>query len=174
MPERPIECSDCKKKTHIHYTEIVNSEVNKLDMCADCPVYKKKVDGGARVPVNHLKQDKKKDETQSLCGTCGTTLEAIQTGGNLGCQDCYTSFESSILEELLNIHALPATYNDPKLLAASLHKGKEPGEVRQIGPSAQLVALNEALDETLAKEDYEQAAWLRDQIKQLTENSNGK
>jgi protein arginine kinase activator len=31
--------------------------------------------------------------------------------------------------------------------------------------------LNEALNETLKKEDYEQAAWLRDQIKAITEKT---
>jgi protein arginine kinase activator len=39
-----------------------------------------------------------------------------------------------------------------------------------INPSSRLLALNEALKETLSREDYEQAAWLRDQIKALTES----
>jgi protein arginine kinase activator len=32
--------------------------------------------------------------------------------------------------------------------------------------------LNEALNETLTREDYEQAAWLRDQIKELMEKAD--
>ena len=36
----------------------------------------------------------------------------------------------------------------------------------------QLVALHQALHETLSREDYEQAAWLRDQIKALTEGKD--
>jgi protein arginine kinase activator len=35
-----------------------------------------------------------------------------------------------------------------------------------------LTALNEALVETLSREDYEQAAYLRDEIKSLTEGSD--
>ncbi len=51
--------------------------------------------------------------------------------------------------------------------------GRAPGEKIEISPSLKLIALNEALSETLSREDYEQAAWLRDQIKKLTESPNG-
>ena len=53
--------------------------------------------------------------------------------------------------------------------ALPLHIGRAPGEANEISPSLRLLALNEALNETLKREDYEQAAWLRDQIKDLTE-----
>ena len=51
-----------------------------------------------------------------------------------------------------------------------IHIGRAPGESLAISPSSRLLALNEALKETLNREDYEQAAWLRDQIKALTDN----
>jgi protein arginine kinase activator len=52
-----------------------------------------------------------------------------------------------------------------------VHIGRTPGEVHEISPSLRLLALNEALGEMLKSEDYEQAAWLRDQIKALTEQN---
>ena len=51
---------------------------------------------------------------------------------------------------------------------AALHTGRTPGETAKVSPAMRLVSLNEALNETLSREDYEQAAWLRDQIKKLT------
>ncbi|MBB64423.1 MAG: hypothetical protein CMO81_05110 [Waddliaceae bacterium] len=48
-----------------------------------------------------------------------------------------------------------------------VHVGRAPGQSAEMSPTLRLVALNEALKETLSREDYEQAAWLRDQIKEL-------
>jgi protein arginine kinase activator len=52
-----------------------------------------------------------------------------------------------------------------------VHIGRAPGQTQEMNPSMRLLALNEALNETLAQEDYEQAAWLRDQIKAITEEN---
>lgn len=53
-----------------------------------------------------------------------------------------------------------------------LHMGRLPGQAVEINPALKLLALNQALHETLSHEDYEQAAWLRDQIKELTDEEN--
>jgi protein arginine kinase activator len=57
----------------------------------------------------------------------------------------------------------------PVKKAGPIHIGRAPGESLTINLSSRLLALNEALKETLKREDYEQAALLRDQIKALTE-----
>jgi len=53
-----------------------------------------------------------------------------------------------------------------------LHLGKTPTKPVTIPTSSRLTALNEALNEALKKENYEQAAWIRDQIKALTEKGS--
>ena len=55
-----------------------------------------------------------------------------------------------------------------------LHIGRAPGEVVEINPTLRLIALNEALDETLIREEYEQAAVLRDQITAFKEKKDEK
>lgn len=50
-----------------------------------------------------------------------------------------------------------------------LHAGKSPDQTVEVSAASRIVSLNEALKEALKKENYEQAAWLRDQIKALTE-----
>ena len=50
-----------------------------------------------------------------------------------------------------------------------MHRGRQPGTLKKIDPSSRLMSLHQALNETLSREEYEQAAWLRDQIKILTE-----
>ena len=53
-----------------------------------------------------------------------------------------------------------------------LHIGKSPSIPVEMPASSRLTALNEALNEALKKENYEQAAWLRDQIKDLMEKTD--
>lgn len=107
------------------------------------------------------------------CGSCGTTLEEVKRGHRLGCMECYDVFGDLLLSEMLAANKL-----SPRVSAAKksvpIHIGRAPGESLAINPSSRLLALNEALRETLSREDYEQAAWLRDQIKALTENEGKK
>lgn len=168
LPERPLECSDCKKPISTHYSEIIGSVTNQSCMCSDCPVLEKHLFGlrGIAGP-----EGLKSDTTTGLaCGNCGTTLEAIRMGAPLGCSACYEVFEEIIISELLSLEKMP-----PRLATAkrsqSLHFGRVQGQAQEISSSMRLLALNEALTETLKREDYEQAAMLRDQIKALTDGT---
>ena len=37
------------------------------------------------------------------CPRCGTTLRELESGGQLGCIECYNTFNESILKDILNI-----------------------------------------------------------------------
>lgn len=136
-------------------------------MCADCPVLKRKL-RGAPTP-----QQQDKEQIAGLaCGDCGTTLESLQVGNPLGCSHCYEVFDEVILAELQAADKLPPRVAKPRK-SIPIHIGRAPGETIEISPTLKLLALNEALDETLKREDYEQAALLRDQINALQENTEG-
>jgi protein arginine kinase activator len=171
MSDRPIECSECKKKLLVSYTEIVGVSVNKWSMCNDCPILKRRGDG----EMAHVSSSKSNSSSNELkCPGCASTQESVRIGGVVGCRECYHVFEQDILQEFKTSSRIPSGFDKSLLQEKGLHLGKEPGEVRSISPSIQLIALNEALDETLSNEDYEQAAWLRDQIKQITEEQDEK
>ena len=40
MPERPLDCSECKKPLHVCYTEIVGDKMTRTVMCAIAPILK--------------------------------------------------------------------------------------------------------------------------------------
>jgi protein arginine kinase activator len=167
IPDRPLECSECKKPIAIRYTEIVGDSITRTSMCADCPELQRRLQG---VPAPQPGVSGQPEGTTGLaCGNCGTTLEALKVGTPLGCSVCYEVFDDVLLGELLSSRKIP-----PRLATAKksipIHIGRAPGESQEMNPSLRLLALNEALNETLKREDYEQAAWLRDQIKALTEN----
>ena len=164
MPERPLDCSECKKPIAVHYTEIVGDKTVQTAMCADCPHLEKRQHGSLQKATS----EGVRVETALACGNCGTSLDAIRMGHDLGCFECYEVFTDVIVDELIkegriSRHLSAASRSQP------LHIGRSPGEVSEISPTLRLIALNEALDETLIQEDYEQAALLRDQIRAIKE-----
>lgn len=170
VPERPLECTECKKPIAVYYTEVVGRNITRTCMCADCPELKKRLYGS---PEPAAGQQVGETKTGLACGNCGTTLESIRVGAAMGCSECYQVFEDIILPEIQASGKLPARLENAKK-SLPVHMGRTPGEVQELNPSLRLLALNEALNETLKREDYEQAAWLRDQIKALTEQPEKK
>ncbi|MFV0340062.1 MAG: UvrB/UvrC motif-containing protein [Parachlamydiaceae bacterium] len=162
--DRPLECSECKKPIKFRYTEIVGENVFRFHCCGDCPVLEKRLSGSKRLTQVYTQEV----HAGLACGNCGTTLESVRMGAHLGCSSCYEVFDEVILAELLAAKRLPARVS-PGKKSAPVHIGRAPGKIQEINPAMKLLALNEALADTLKREDYEQAALLRDQIKSLTE-----
>ncbi len=163
MTSRPLECSQCKKTVKVCYKEIIRDSITCTDMCADCPILENKLHGNAS-------QEKTTEKQKTLCcGNCGTSLESIKMGECVGCRDCYEIFADPLTSELIQTEAIP-----PALIkslgtksSTPLHAGRAPNTPADITLSTRLSSLNEALNEALKKENYEQAAYLRDQIKAL-------
>ena len=45
FPDRPLECSECKKPIAVRYTEIVGDTIIHTSMCADCPELQRRLHG---------------------------------------------------------------------------------------------------------------------------------
>lgn len=168
FPDRPLECTECKKPITVRYTEIYGDTINRTSMCADCPELLKRLHG---TPPGELVANQTGMPAGLECGNCGTTLEEVRRGHRLGCAECYTVFENVLLTEMeASLRLSPRLI--PLKKGAPVHIGRMPGQILAVNYSSKLLALNEALEETLSREDYEQAALLRDQIKALTEQEN--
>ncbi|MDB6081795.1 MAG: hypothetical protein JWO53_1067 [Chlamydiia bacterium] len=165
LPERHLECGECKKPIAVCYTEIVGKMIYRLGMCADCPILRQKLHGHE----SSLSAEEAK-ASGVACGGCGTLADEVKMGALLGCSLCYEVFQDLIIQELQTANRL-----SQKILGVqrvvSLHHGRYPGQIEGANPATKLLALHQALHETLSREDYEQAAWLRDQIKALTEEA---
>lgn len=164
-PDRPLECNDCKKPIAVHYTQIIGKVITRTSMCADCPFLERHLFGLRGT----LSKSQIEGETGLACGNCGTTLDALRVGSPMGCSTCYEVFEDFVFAELLSMAKMPARLATAKK-SQSLHYGRIQGAAPEISSSMRLLALNEALNETLKREDYEQAALLRDQIKALEDH----
>lgn len=165
FPERPLECCECRKNIANIYTEIVGNAVVRTSMCADCPELRKRLHGS----LAHRPGTAADEAAAGLaCGNCGTTLESLRIGLPVGCSECYEVFNDLLVAELIASGSIPERLGTTKK-SMPIHIGRAPGQAQEMNPTLRLLALNEALNETLKREDYEQAALLRDQIKELTE-----
>lgn len=165
--EKPFACSECKKEETIVYTVVENGTQTHTVLCQDCPELQRRLHGLSKEEI----EAKENHAHKLCCGCCGTTLDAIRTGHLLGCPECYEVFDEVIKQELLRKGAIPSRFSETKPHSI-MHIGRSPGSGPALSPSMRLLALNEALSETLEKEDYEQAALLRDQIKKITEEQH--
>ena len=170
LPDRPLECSECKKNIAIYYTELVGGTSVHTCMCSDCPVLQHKLFG---LSHEELERSQHGGHAGLACGNCGTTMESLRVGHPVGCSNCYEVFEELLISELHAMGKIPLRLVNAKK-SQPFYMGRSPGETEEISPSMRLLALNEALNETVKREDYEQAAWLRDQINALTKEQENK
>jgi protein arginine kinase activator len=170
--DRPVQCSHCKKPVKVIYKEIVDKTITRTEMCADCPVLQQKLYG--ETSAGPAEKGTFSKDSGLCCGNCRTTYESVKTGNPLGCKECYSVFADLLTTQLLEAGSIPARMKKNLLMkrGQTIHVGKSPEMAPSIGASSRILTLNEELNEALKKENYEHAAWIRDQIKALTKKDH--
>jgi len=93
------------------------------------------------------------------CPRCGFTQADFKKSGRLGCPECYHTFAEGLGGLLKTMHK------------GTRHAGKAPEALRQSRDlSDRLKTLQTKLTKAIKDEDFEQAAILRDEIKQMSEH----
>lgn len=96
--------------------------------------------------------------SEKVCPSCGMTLTELTKTSKLGCSKCYDVFDSYLEPVLKRIHG------------NLRHIGKLPESATAPFESENNIsALKGELSAAIAREDYEQAAVLRDKIRELEE-----
>jgi len=106
---------------------------------------------------------KAKKETKTKCPRCGLTYEDFKRVGRLGCGECYSAFKDSLLPLLKRIHG------------STQHYGKSPKKFKKVvkttvvtkGKKDELGDLKDKLQKAINMEEFEEAAKIRDKIKDL-------
>jgi protein arginine kinase activator len=97
-----------------------------------------------------------KGSSTQRCPVCGFTQADFKKAGRLGCSTCYATFTEALTALLKAMHK------------GTAHVGKVPQRAHRAGElTDKMRNLNESLQKAVAEENYESAASLRDQIKQL-------
>jgi protein arginine kinase activator len=163
-----MQCSICKEKpATVHLTQIVGDKMQKLDLCEDCAKAK-----GVNDPAGFALADlmlglgaaqeieQAAGGTEVKCSRCGFTQADFKKSGRLGCPECYKTFSEGLSGLLKTMHK------------GTRHIGKAPELMRAASENAdRLRTLEKKLQKAILSENFEEAAQLRDQIKQVTELS---
>ena len=160
-------CTICKEKpATVHLTQIVGEKMQKLDLCEDCAKTK-----GINDPTSFGLADldlvlglgasqqleQAAGGVELKCPRCGFTQADFKKSGRLGCPECYITFAEGLAGLLKTMHK------------GTRHTGKAPEALRATRENAGLLkTLQAKLARAIKDENYEQAAQVRDEIKQLT------
>lgn len=163
-------CDIChKNEATVHYTEIVHNQMIKMDLCEECA----KVKGvGVQSPfsISDLlsglaEMDAGANFEDPVCKCCGLSFTGFRKSGRLGCAECYETFKVPLESLIKTIHK------------SSKHAGKQFGmhtvaEQHKFSDEEKLNQLKQKLHLAVEKEEYELAAQLRDQIKEIEKELN--
>src|ERR1700677_1856567 len=161
-----MQCCVCKEKpATVHLTQIVGDKMQKLDLCEECAKAK-----GINDPTSFAMADlmlglgasQELDQSSAgatlKCPHCGFTQADFKKSGRLGCPDCYKTFSEGLSSLLKTMHK------------GTRHVGKAPEALRASRDNAdKLKGLQKKLTKAIESENFEEAAQLRDEIKQITE-----
>lgn len=159
-----MKCQRCVKQATLHITEVLGEDrFDEVHLCEDCakkylyePQQKKaaaKVAGDQ--PVETEEGDPLGDKQ---CEACGLKFVEFRNHGRLGCPHNYDAFKEDLLPLLESVHG------DTK------HVGKTPRRLPKAkGAQLELAQYRRKLQTAVNQEDYEEAARLRDRIRELEE-----
>jgi protein arginine kinase activator len=173
-------CDFCKKnKATIHLIRVQNDNVEKVNICAECAgdfsffseedfykdltkiLYKIfKADEGQPNSMRELKNLTNLEiRKNKSCSFCGMDLKSIKKLGKMGCPNCYSEFKNILLPIIKAIHENIE------------HRGKIPENTTgQVRLEKSIRDLRNRLKREIFVENFEEAARIRDEIRQLEKN----
>jgi protein arginine kinase activator len=156
----------CKEKeAKVHLTQIVGEKMQKVDLCEEC-AGKKGVDDPAGFSLADLllgteaapEVEPGSRGAEVRCPKCGFTQADFKKAGRLGCSECYAAFADGLEGLLKTMHK------------GTRHTGKVPQSHAQTRDIAEkLKQLQKKLEKAVLDENFEQAALMRDEIKNTRE-----
>jgi protein arginine kinase activator len=157
-------CDICgKNQATVHLTEIIDDQMNELHLCEDC-AHQKSAQMEQQFGLTALlagmaefgKPSKEAEAVAVKCPDCGLTYADFKKIGRLGCGECYAAFRKYLAPLLKRIHG------------SSQHMGKTPFKAgKATKKKMDMQDLRTRLQRAIEAEEFEEAARIRDQIKEL-------
>jgi protein arginine kinase activator len=157
-----VKCQYCANPATYHQTDIVDGHKKELHLCQGC-AEKKQLLSHQELNLSAILQTvigqtvgPVSDELARLiCPACGIKYMEFRAEGRLGCPNDYDVFHAALEPLLQRIHR------------RSRHVGKSPRQARRSAAwHAEVVNLRHQLRTAVEREAYEEAARLRDLLRQ--------
>jgi protein arginine kinase activator len=151
-------CQSCQSNpATFHFTEIKDGQKDEVHYCEACATAQGLNNEGFVASIVDAMARGSRSKT-TACPHCGITFEEFRAKGRFGCPRDYEVFEDALLQLVGKMHA-GARRHTGRLPAGSAPQQTETGN--------RLLQLRTALKQAVQKEDYEDAARLRDEIQTI-------
>lgn len=166
-------CQVCKQNKATTYVKtIINGQLTQMNLCDQCAREQGfgTMFGGVDIGdfLGGIFSNQPAKEDVQRCDKCGASFEEIAGTGKIGCACCYVLFKDQLAPLIQRIHG------------SAVHKGKQPGgyALRITDNKSQIMPVKESklkekqrrLKEAIEQQEFEIAAKLRDEIKEMGEN----
>ncbi len=180
MNNREVKVMKCQKcgadNANTHVKTIINGEFKEYDLCSEC---------ARKMGYTNVFADMDNDFSNLLgsfftnvlpartqatrCEFCGSTYAEIAKTGQVGCAHCYELFADRLYPSIRRIHGNTTHCGKNSGSATSSAKesveaAKKPAEMTK---EEKINDLKKRLDAAVKEQNFELAAELRDQIKEL-------
>ncbi|HUV07750.1 MAG TPA: UvrB/UvrC motif-containing protein [Spirochaetia bacterium] len=161
-----MKCDVCRsEEATIHVKQVTGDDEVELHLCEKCATLKGITTGkeGSDLSISTLlngvvdvRKISSNSSAKKVCIRCGMTFQNFKKRGRLGCNECYSVFSKEIGRIIV------------RMFGKTRHTGKYPK--RLLAYKTFLIDLEELkknLEKAVKEENYEEAAKLRDRIKEL-------
>lgn len=164
-------CQNCsKREATTHIKRVVNGEATESHLCAECAksLGYNGLFNNFSLSIPNIFSSFFGDSSFALtgarterCEKCGCAFDDIVRTGMVGCADCYEKFYDKLLPSIQRIHG------------KSNHAGKTPKpsaekkKVKEKTKEEKIAELEEDMKKAIETQNFEQAAIIRDKIKEL-------
>ncbi len=161
-------CEQCgEREAIVALTHIDENEKTHVHLCGEC-AREQGIDVEASLEEleERMSEQEERDEQELRCSSCGMTYDRFKEHYRLGCAECYSSFREELRPLLRKVHG------------AHEHVGKRPSPAAEVREAAAettegkdavwtLDLLQRRLRGAVEREEFEEAARLRDRIDEL-------
>jgi protein arginine kinase activator len=168
-------CQECNQRpAALHFTKIINGEKTEVHLCEKCAQEKGEMfifNGESGFTFNNLlagllnidpnfqkpSQSPFHQEEILQCDSCSMTFPQFLKVGRFGCSQCYETFKEQLIPVLRRLHSGNWAHNGkiPKRIGGGIYLRK------------QIEELKSNLKDSIANEEFEKAAEIRDEIRKL-------
>jgi protein arginine kinase activator len=156
-----MKCQLCPKPATVHFTKVVNKKVTELHLCQSC-AEQQQIPSLGDLSLSAILQSLIGQHVGPLserlsrltCPTCGLKYMEFRKHGRLGCPADYAAFRAGLEPILQRVHR------------SIRHVGKVPRRRRPDGTESELLDLRQRLRQAVKEEAFEEAAKIRDLIRE--------
>ena len=184
-------CEHCRKReATVKYVEVINGVKTEHNLCTQCAAHADLGQFSAlfegEFPLGKLlsgllgtQETEEEDEKYAgvVCPTCKTTYEEFVKDSRFGCPDCYSVFDPLISDNIRHLQGIerhvgkrPAGFRSVAAdMSGAASSDDDPADIPELSKEEKIRLMETRLKDAVRREEYEEAAKLRDEIRALKE-----